>query len=86
MSAHGNTGGGLYRGAGGAVVTSHVATASRERDGPSHEKARLQRGDAVDRELAKIDQDDLENGVRVDIGIEQGEERLPRDNKERGGS
>ncbi|KXX78223.1 hypothetical protein MMYC01_205075 [Madurella mycetomatis] len=86
MSAHSNGGGGFYRGACGAVVTSRVAAASRDRDGLSHEKARFQRGDAVDRELAKIDQDDLGNGVRVDIGIEQGEERLPMGDKERRGS
>lgn len=86
-SGRGNSAGGGAPGNGmfrGGVVTSQIA-ASRDRDGP-HEKARFQHADVVDRELARIDQEDLESGVRVDYGIAQGEERVPLDEKNSRGS
>ncbi|KAK4109182.1 hypothetical protein N656DRAFT_716558 [Canariomyces notabilis] len=73
----------VHRGPPAAVLTSHIRS-----DGSNEKReARTQYAELGDRELARMDREDLERGVRVGYDIEQGEERVGvADEKERLGS
>jgi hypothetical protein len=73
----------VHRGPPAAVLTSHIRS-----DGSNEKReARTQYAELGDRELARMDREDLERGARVGYDIEQGEERVGVvDEKERLGS